>query len=50
MEIQAQPGVTVTQTFESVVDTDDEAKSFGEESAKLAHAYIEGFSDYDESV
>lgn len=40
----------MTQTFEQVVDDTDEAKDFGEESAKLAHAFVEGFAEFDESV
>lgn len=40
----------MTQTFEQVVDDTDEAKKFGEESAQLAHSFVEGFAEFDESV
>jgi hypothetical protein len=42
----------VTQTFEQIVDdTDtDRTQQFGEESAALAHAFVTGFAEFDESV
>ena len=50
IEVQAQPGVLVKQTFEQVVDNTDEAKTFGETAAALAHSFVEGFAEHDESV
>lgn len=40
----------MTQTFEQVVDDSEQAKKFGEESAMLAHSFVEGFAEFDESM
>jgi hypothetical protein len=52
IQIQAQPGVLVTQTFEQIVDDNDtdRTEKFGEESAALAHAFVTGFAEFDDSV
>ena len=50
IEIQAQPGVLVTQTFEQVVDDTEQAEEFGKESAALAHSFVTGFAEFDDSV
>jgi hypothetical protein len=50
VEVQTQPGVLVTQTFEQVVDSVEEARDFGTNAASLAHAFVEGFAEFDESV
>jgi len=38
----------VVQSFEQIVDSDDEAHAFGLQSAELAFKYVEGFQEYDD--
>jgi hypothetical protein len=42
------PMMKVTQTFEQIVDSPEEAHAFGRQSAELSFKYLDGFKEYDE--
>lgn len=50
VESQVGSGMTITQSFEQVVDGDDEAEEFGRSANTLALAWLDGWRAADEST